>query len=45
MKLLMAVYVIRFIVTLMTNKTKANKENKKEADDAVTTHPAAFRVR
>jgi hypothetical protein len=45
MKLLMAVYAIRFIVTLMSNKTKANNENKKDADDNVTTHPAAFRVR
>jgi hypothetical protein len=45
MKLLMAVYVVRFIVKMMTNKTKANKEIKKEADDAVTIHPAAFRIR
>ena len=45
MKLLMAVYVIRFIVTLMSNKTKANKENETDADDIVTTHPAAFRIR
>jgi len=45
MKLLMAVYVIRFIAALMSNKTKANKESKKDADEIISTHPAAFRVR
>jgi hypothetical protein len=45
MKLLMAVYVIRFVVTLMSKKTNVNKEIKKDAGENVTTHPAAFRVR
>jgi len=44
MKLLMAVYVIRFIVAFI-DKTKANKLNKVDADQHITKHPAAFRVR
>lgn len=43
MKLLMAVYVIRFIVAFI-DKTKANKLNKEDADQNIK-HPAAFRMR
>jgi hypothetical protein len=45
MKLLMAVYLIRFIAGLISNKTKANDESKKDADETISTHPAAFRIR
>jgi len=45
MKLLVVVQMIRFIMILISNRTKANKESKKDADENVTTHPAAFRIR
>jgi hypothetical protein len=43
MKLLMAVYVIRFIVALM-DKTKATKVNKEDGDQYIK-HTAQFRLR
>lgn len=46
MKLLMSVFIIRFIVALFENKGKENKKNiEKVADQNETRHPAAFQVR
>jgi len=46
MKLLMSVFVIRFIAALFDNKTKRNKRNgQKYTDEVEERHPAAFQVR
>jgi hypothetical protein len=46
MKLLMSVFMIRFIMALFDNKAKGNKQNgQKDIDEAETRHPAAFQVR
>lgn len=46
MKLLMSVFMIRFIMALFDNKAKGNKQNgRKENDEVETRHPAAFQVR
>jgi hypothetical protein len=46
MKLLMSVFVIRFIVALFDNKAKGNRKNGQEYTDEVEErHPAAFQVR
>lgn len=46
MKLLMSVFIIRFIVALFENKDKGNKKNlDKVVDQNETRHPAAFQVR
>ena len=44
MKLLMSVFMIRFIIALFENKAKGNKLNKEDADQHIK-HPAAFNVR
>jgi hypothetical protein len=46
MKLLMSVFMIRFIIALFENKAKANKKNlSQQADEQEAKHPAAFQVR
>ena len=46
MKLLMSVFVIRFIMALFDNKAKGNKKNgQKDTDEGDARHPAAFQVR
>lgn len=46
MKLLMSVFVIRFIAALFDNKAKRNKKNaQKYTDEVEERHPAAFQVR
>ncbi|MET3882767.1 hypothetical protein [Niastella sp. OAS944] len=46
MKLLMSVFVIRFIAALFDNKTKRNKRNgQKYTDEVEERHPAAYQVR
>ena len=46
MKLLMSVFMIRFIMALFDNKAKGNKQNgQKNMDEVDTRHPAAFQVR
>ena len=46
MKLLMSVFMIRFIVALFENKAKGNKKNiQQDADQMEARHPAAFQVR
>jgi hypothetical protein len=46
MKLLMSVFMIRFIVALFDNKAKGNKKNgQRVTDEGDTRHPAAFQVR
>jgi hypothetical protein len=45
MKLLMAVYAIRFIIGLIDRKSKTNKVKAKDADHQTTKHPAVFQVR
>jgi hypothetical protein len=44
MKLLMSVFVIRFIMALFENKAKGKKLNNEDADQHIK-HPAAFNVR
>lgn len=45
MKLLMSVFMIRFIVALFDNKAKGNKGVQKNTDEGDARHPAAFQVR
>jgi hypothetical protein len=46
MKLLMSVFLIRFIAALFDNKAKGNKKNgQKDTDENELRHPAAFQVR
>ena len=46
MKLLMSVFLIRFIAALFDNKAKANRKNgQKYTDEVEERHPAAFQVR
>jgi hypothetical protein len=46
MKLLMSVFLIRFIAALFDNKAKRNKKNgQKDTDENELRHPAAFQVR
>jgi hypothetical protein len=46
MKLLMSVFVIRFIMALFDNKAKGNKKNgQKVTDEGEARHPAAYQVR
>lgn len=46
MKLLMSVFVIRFIAALFDNKAKANSKNMQKDDGQKNArHPAAFQVR
>ncbi|WP_153825441.1 hypothetical protein [Niastella caeni] len=46
MKLLMSVFMIRFIIALFENKAKANKNNvQQDADEREARHPAAFQIR
>jgi hypothetical protein len=46
MKLLMGVFMIRFIVGLFENKAKGNKKNGKQyAEQNDAKHPAEFQVR
>jgi hypothetical protein len=46
MKLLMSVFVIRFIVALFENKAKENKKKfQKDTDEMETRHPAGFQLR
>jgi hypothetical protein len=46
MKLLMSVFMIRFIMALFENKAKGNKKSgQKDTDEGDTRHPAAFQVR
>lgn len=46
MKLLMSVFLIKFIVALFDNKAKGNKKNGQEiTDENESKHPAAFQVR
>lgn len=46
MKLLMSVFVIRFIAALFDNKAKRNKKSgQKYTDEVEERHPAAFQVR
>jgi hypothetical protein len=46
MKLLMSVFMIRFIIALFENKAKENRKNiKKDADQIEAKHPAEFQVR
>ncbi len=46
MKLLMSVFVIRFIAALFDNKAKANRKNlPKQDDQREARHPAAFQIR
>ena len=45
MKLLMSVFMIRFIMALFDNKAKGNKQNgQKNIDGVDTRHPASFQV-
>jgi hypothetical protein len=46
MKLLMSVFMIKFIMALFENKAKGNKKNgQKDTDEGEARHPAAFQVR
>ena len=46
MKLLMSVFVIKFIMALFENKAKGNKKKgQKDTDEGGARHPAAFQVR
>ncbi len=46
MKLLMSVFMIRFIMALFDNKAKGNKTGmQKHTDEEDARHPAAFQVR
>ncbi len=46
MKLLMSVFMIRFIMALFDNKAKGNKTGvQKNTDEVDARHPAAFQVR
>lgn len=46
MKLLMSVFVIRFIAALFDKKAKGNKKNEqKDTEENELRHPAAFQVR
>lgn len=46
MKLLMSVFIIKFIMALFENKAKGNKQNgQKDTDEGEARHPAAFQVR
>jgi hypothetical protein len=45
MKLLMSVFMIKFIIGLFENKAKANKNLSHRADEQEAKHPAAFQVR
>ncbi len=46
MKLLMSVFVIRFIAALFDNKVKANRKNRQKQEDPIEArHPAAFQIR
>lgn len=46
MKLLMSVFLIRFIAALFDNKAKGNRKNgQKYTDEVEERHPAAFQVR
>ena len=46
MKLLMSVFVIRFIMALFENKTNKNKNQMQhDAHEHETKHPAEFQVR
>ena len=46
MKLLMSVFMIKFIMALFENKAKGNKKNgQKDIDEGEARHPAAFQVR
>ena len=46
MKLLMSVFVIRFIMALFDNKAKGNKKNRqKGTEEGEARHPAEFQVR
>ena len=44
MKLLMSVFMIKFIMALFENKAKGNKQNQEDAGEHIK-HPAAFNVR
>lgn len=46
MKLIMSVFMIRFIVALFENKAKGNKKNgHQQAEQNDARHPAEFQVR
>jgi len=45
MKLLMTVFVIRFVMALVENKSKGNKTKNADASDGNATHPAGYRIR
>jgi len=46
MKLLMSVFMIKFIMALFENKAKGDKKNgQKDTDEGEARHPAAFQVR
>ena len=45
MKLLMTVYMIRFIMALIDNKSKANRKEAKDENNTGAKHPAAFILR
>lgn len=45
MKLMIVVFMIRFLMTFIDNKSKKNKTNELDANDSNARHPAEFRVR